>query len=58
MVAGGSCIQLLDEEIKKIADDSTPAQKCYFDHHLSYSTNEIAIYWNSSFLFVTAYFDR
>jgi len=58
MVSGGSCIQLLDEEIKKIADDSTPAQKCYFDHHLSYSTNEIAIYWNSSFLFVTAYFDR
>lgn len=57
-VSGGPCISLLDEEIIKYADDTTPAQKCFVDNHLSYSTNEIAIYWNSSLLFATAFFDR
>lgn len=26
---------------------TTPSAKCYVDHSESYSTNEIAIYWNS-----------
>ncbi len=29
--------------------------KCYADHNLSYSTNEITIYWNSPLVFVLAY---
>ncbi len=57
-LVGGPCILLADDEIKRYADKNTPAQKCYRDHYLSYSTNEIAIYWNSSLLFAVAYFDR
>ncbi len=57
-MVGGPCIWLADDEIKKYADAGTPAQKCYRDHYLSYSTNEIAIYWNSSLLFAAAFFDR
>ncbi|MBR3105136.1 MAG: glycoside hydrolase family 9 protein, partial [Lachnospiraceae bacterium] len=29
--------------------------KCYADHNLSYSTNEITIYWNSPLVFTLAY---
>ena len=57
-VSGGPCTLLADEEIKKHADPNTPPQKCYVDDHASYSTNEVAIYWNSSLLFLAAYFDR
>ena len=57
-LSGGPCTLLADEEIRKTADKNTPAQKCHADHYLSYSTNEIAIYWNSSLLFAAAYFDR
>ncbi len=32
--------------------------KCYADHNLSYSTNEITIYWNSPLVFVLAYLMR
>lgn len=56
-VTGGPCSLLADDEIRKNADESTPAQRCYVDHHMSYSTNEIAIYWNSSMLFTAAFFD-
>ena len=57
-LSGGPCILFADEEIKKYINAETPAQRCYLDHHLSYSSNEITIYWNSSLLFATAYFDR
>ena len=57
-LSGGPCRLLADEEIKKHADEKTPPQKCYVDHYMSYSTNEVAIYWNSSLLFAAAYFDR
>ena len=32
--------------------------KCYADHNLSYSTNEITIYWNSPLVFTLAYISR
>ena len=32
-------------------------QKCYEDDIGSYSTNEIAIYWNSTALYAFAYLD-
>ena len=56
-VSGGPCTLLADSEIRANADENTPAQKCYVDSHLSYSTNEVAIYWNSSLLFAVSYFD-
>ena len=36
----------------------TPPMKCYLDHAMCYSLNEITIYWNSPAVFVTAYFNR
>ena len=57
-VSGGPCILLADATIKNCADENTPPQKCYIDDHMSYSTNEVSIYWNSSLLFAVAYFDR
>ncbi|MBO5550810.1 MAG: glycoside hydrolase family 9 protein, partial [Lachnospiraceae bacterium] len=57
-VSGGPCTLLADEEIEQYVDKDTPPQKCYADHHMSYSTNEVAVYWNSSLLFSVAYFDR
>ena len=57
-LSGGPCILFADEKIKKHIKPGTPPQRCYLDHHLSYSSNEITIYWNSSLLFATAYFDR
>jgi endoglucanase len=57
-VSGGPCTLLADEKIQEILDKNTPPQKCYLDDYLSYSTNEITIYWNSSLLFAAAYFDR
>ena len=32
--------------------------KCYVDHAMCYSLNEITIYWNSPAVFLTAYFNR
>ncbi|MBR1470187.1 MAG: glycoside hydrolase family 9 protein [Lachnospiraceae bacterium] len=32
--------------------------KCYADHYLSYSTNEITIYWNSPLVFALAYLKK
>ncbi|MCR5747972.1 MAG: glycoside hydrolase family 9 protein [Lachnospiraceae bacterium] len=57
-VSGGPCTLLADDAIEKQADKDTPAQKCYLDNNLSYSTNEITIYWNSSLLFLVAFFDK
>ncbi len=36
----------------------TPPMKCYVDHAMCYSLNEITIYWNSPAVFLTAYFNR
>lgn len=35
-----------------------PAAQCFVDHELSYSTNEVTIYWNSPAVFVTARFNQ
>ncbi|HBS43309.1 MAG TPA: hypothetical protein DEA91_00455, partial [Paenibacillus sp.] len=35
-----------------------PAAQCFADHELSYSTNEVTIYWNSPAVFVTARFNQ
>ena len=53
-MSGGPCTWMADDMIKETASSETPPQKCYRDHHMSYSTNEIAVYWNSSLLFAVA----
>lgn len=51
MVVGGPDSGLQDDVAKsKLA--GKPAAKCYIDNNESYSTNEVAIYWNSPFLYL------
>ena len=53
MLAGGPCGHLIDEEAKKHLQGRVPL-KCYLDSYGSYSTNEVAIYWNSALTLVMA----
>ena len=50
MLAGGPCGALLDAYAKEHLAGQ-PALKCYADAEPSYSTNEVAIYWNSAFVY-------
>ncbi|SIS52809.1 glycoside hydrolase family 9 protein [Alicyclobacillus vulcanalis] len=53
MVAGGPNRNLQDEITRrKLA--GRPAMEAYIDHQDSYSTNEVAIYWNSPAVLVVA----
>lgn len=54
-VAGGPNKNLNDPYARDILSGKPPAQ-CFVDHHESYSTNEITIYWNSPAVFVFSYF--
>ena len=51
MLVGGPCAGLNDE-YARIYLANLPALKCYADAEPSYSTNEIAIYWNSALVYV------
>lgn len=51
MLVGGPCSGLNDEYARTHLQN-LPALKCYADTEPSYSTNEIAIYWNSAFVYV------
>ena len=51
MLAGGVNSFLQDDIVVKILATAAPDQ-CYFDHSASYSTNEVAIYWNSSLTYL------
>ena len=51
MLAGGPCSGLLDAYAKEHLTNLPPL-KCYADAVPSYSTNEVAIYWNSAFVYV------
>ena len=51
MLVGGPCAGLNDEYARTHLQN-LPALKCYADTEPSYSTNEIAIYWNSAFVYV------
>lgn len=53
MLVGGPCAGLNDEYARKHLAN-LPALKCYADAQDSYSTNEVAIYWNSAFVYVLA----
>lgn len=54
LIAGGPCANLLDEIAQEKRIGNPPA-KCYIDHEMSFSTNEIDIYWNSPAVYVGAY---
>nr|MCR4587815.1 glycoside hydrolase family 9 protein [Lachnospiraceae bacterium] len=56
-VSGGPCCPPMDAAARKLIPEGTAPQKCYADVEESYSTNEVAIYWNSSALFLMSYLD-
>nr|ABW39322.1 glycoside hydrolase family 9 [uncultured bacterium] len=56
LVSGGPNKQYPDMACKTIIPKDTPAAKFYIDYTPTASANEIAIYWNSPAVFVTAYF--
>ena len=53
MLSGGPCGALLDAYAKEHLA-GLPALKCFADAEPSYSTNEVAIYWNSAFVYTCA----
>ena len=54
MLVGGPNSKLEDPYAASVLSGKAPA-KCYADHIQSYSTNEVAIYWNSPLLFLLCY---
>ena len=54
MLSGGPCDWQADEIAKQLFTDQTPPAKCLADMTGSYSTNEIAIYWNSALVLLAA----
>ncbi|ASA20827.1 glycoside hydrolase family 9 protein [Paenibacillus donghaensis] len=56
LVAGGPDRGLHDEYVVEHLQGK-PAAQCFADHELSYSTNEVTIYWNSPAVFVAARFN-
>ena len=53
MLAGGPDSGLDDPYAKTVLSERAPA-KCYADVDQSYSTNEVAIYWNSPLILLLA----
>jgi endoglucanase len=53
MLAGGPDAGLNDPFAKNVLKGQPPA-KCYVDNDQSYSTNEVAIYWNSPLAYIMA----
>lgn len=49
-LVGGANNSLEDPVTQQLFNAETAAAKCYVDDQESYSTNEVAIYWNSSFI--------
>lgn len=57
LVSGGPDRGLHDEYVVEHLQGK-PAAQCFADHELSYSTNEVTIYWNSPAVFVTARYNQ
>ena len=55
-VSGGPNQRRNDEYAGKTIPEGTPGMLCFTDDYRSYSTNEIAIYWNSIAILALAYF--
>ena len=54
MIVGGPNNALEDPYAQNVLADAAP-QLCYVDNSQSFSCNEIAIYWNSPFVFLMTY---
>ncbi|MBO4532855.1 MAG: glycoside hydrolase family 9 protein [Treponema sp.] len=55
MLSGGPCEGLYDAAAKeKLGPLNLPPLRCFIDDWASYSTNEIAIYWNSTLVYVAS----
>ena len=54
VLAGADLVMTDTKANAELLKDTAP-MKCYADHNLSYSTNEITIYWNSPLVFTLAY---
>ena len=57
MVVGGPNLITLDDTTKDLFIGRPPA-KCFEDNNKCFSTNEVATYWNTPAIFVSAYFDE
>jgi len=57
MVVGGPCMHVSRDLVLNVHCPDTPPAKRYVDHKHSFSSNEIAIYWNSPVYFVMAALD-
>ena len=55
MIIGGPDSGLHDPTAEEHLQGMPPA-KCYVDELLSYSTNEITLYWNSAMILLMAQF--
>ena len=53
MLVGGPDCHLEDPYAQAVLDGAAPA-KCYVDNSQSYSTNEVAVYWNSPLIALIA----
>ena len=53
MLVGGSDNALEDDIAKKMCKDEAPSM-CYVDNDMSYSTNEVTVYWNSPLIYILA----
>ncbi len=58
LMAGGPNRYLDDPVLKAHFNANTPPALCYIDDQESYASNEIAIYWNTPLMFVSAYFNQ
>lgn len=50
MLSGGPCGYRADPAAKGVLSEDVPPARALLDMHGSYSTNEVAIYWNSAFV--------
>lgn len=57
-MVGGPNRNFEDAVIKEKLSDTTPGAKVYMDDNMSYSTNEVAVYWNSSLVFLISSLKR
>ena len=54
LVSGGPFKDFCDQAALGQIPKGTPPMKCYLDNIMSYSTNEITIYWNTAAVLMTA----
>lgn len=57
MLAGGPCGHRADPTAKGVLPENVPPAKAFLDMSGSYSTNEVAIYWNSAFILLLSCVD-